>query len=98
MVFDQPIRLTRHLEFRLGLRKMDRALPEYVIRHADRLFLDTLTRYQIAVAESTYDGRPHLMMVAFEETKLEITAITAHPLSPFDVEAKIRSGRWRPRP
>jgi hypothetical protein len=34
------------------------------------------------------------MMVAFEETDEEVVAITIHPLSQPDVDAKVRNGRW----
>jgi hypothetical protein len=92
----KPIRYSDHLEDRLVLRHIARALPERIIREAQRSFTDTATGYQIAVATVVYRGADHLMMVAFEETESEIIAVSIHPLNGQDVERKVRNGRWMP--
>jgi hypothetical protein len=91
----KPIRYSDHLEDRLVLRHIERALPERIIREAQRSFTDTATGYCIAVATVVYRGADHLMMVAFEETQSEIVAVSVHPLDERDVERKVRNGRWR---
>lgn len=85
-----------HLRERLKLREMDESLPRQVIRQAERVFRDTATGYQIAVARAPYLGEEHLMMVAFEMEGDKATAITIHPLDERDVEVKVRNGRWKP--
>ena len=92
----KPVRYCDHLEDRLVLRRIERDLPERIIREADRHFTDSTTGYQIAVATVVYRGAEHLMMVAFEETEGEIVAVTLHPLDERDVARKIRNGRWIP--
>ena len=91
----KPIRYSDHLEDRLVLRHIERALPERIIREGQRSFTDTATGYRIAVATVVYRGADHLMMVAFEETESEIVAVSVHPLDEGDVERKVRNGRWR---
>ena len=85
-----------HLRERLKLREMDEALPRQIIRQAERVFRDTATGYQIAVAKALYLGEEHLMMAAFEVEGDVATAITVHPLEERAVEAKVRNGRWQP--
>jgi len=91
----KQIRYSDHLEDRLVLRHIERALPERIIRLAQRRFTDTATGYHIAVATVVYRGTDHLMMVVFEETASEVVAISVHPLEERDVERKISNGRWR---
>jgi len=57
----KPVRYSDHLEDRLVLRRIDRDLPERIIREADRNFTDTATGYRIAVATVEYRGVDHLM-------------------------------------
>jgi hypothetical protein len=90
----KPIRCCRHLSERLALRNIAPELPRQVIRRAEQLFTDVATGYRIAISTLPYRGREHLMMVAFEDTDEEVVAITIHPLSQTDVDAKLRSGRW----
>jgi len=85
-----------HLTERLKLRQIDEALPRQMIRQAERVFRDTATGYQVAVARAPYLGGEHLMMVAFEVEGDVATAITIHPLEERDMEMKVRSGRWQP--
>ena len=92
----KPVRYSDHLEDRLVLRRIERDLPERVIREAERRFADTATGYRIAVAIAAYRGANHLMMVVFEETEREIVAVSIHPLDERDVERKVRNGRWTP--
>jgi len=91
----KPVRYSDHLEDRLILRRIDRDLPERIIREAVRTFTDMATGYRIAVATVGYRGVDHLMMVVFEETASEIVAVSIHPLDERDVERKIRNGRWK---
>ncbi|MBI3302247.1 MAG: hypothetical protein HYZ72_09275 [Deltaproteobacteria bacterium] len=92
---DKPIRYSDHMEDRFVLRHIERDLPERIIREAQRTFTDTATGYRIAVATVVYRGAAHLMMVAFEETEIEIVAVSVHPLEERDVERKVRNGRWK---
>jgi len=89
------IRYSDHLEERLVLRHIERALPERIIREAQRSFTDTAMGYSIAVTTAVYRGADHLMMVVFEETESEIVAISIHPLDERDVARKVRNGRWK---
>jgi len=92
----KPIRYCEHLRERLALRNITPELPRQVIRQAEQLFTDRATGYRIAISTLPYRGREHLMMVAFEEIEEEIVAVTIHPLSQPDVDAKVRNGRWVP--
>jgi hypothetical protein len=89
------IRYSNYLEERLVLRHIERALPERIIREAQRSFTDTATDYSIAVTTAVYRGADHLMMVVFEETESEIVAISIHPLDERDVARKVRNRRWK---
>jgi hypothetical protein len=91
----KPIRYSDHLEDRLVLRHIERALPERIIREAQRSFTDTATGYSIAVSTAVYRGADHLMMVVFVETEDGIVAISIHPLDARDVVRKVRNGRWK---
>jgi hypothetical protein len=82
------------LEDRLVIRHIGRDLPERIIREAERRFADTATDYRIAVATVAYRGATHLIMVALEETEIEMVAVRIHPLDGWDVERKIGNGRW----
>ena len=95
-MLDKPIRYCEHLELRLALRKMDRSLPERIIRQAEQRFLDVATGYRIAVATAAYGAGDHLMMAAYEEHPEMIIAVTIHPLDVEDVAQKVRNGRWKP--
>jgi hypothetical protein len=81
----KPIRYSDHLEDRLVLWHIERALPERIIREAQRSFTDMATGYSIAVMTAVYCGADHLMMVAFEETESEIVAVSVHSLDERDV-------------
>ena len=92
---EKPIRYTKHLRERLAEREIGEELPQETIRGAEQYLDDTATGYRIAVARKIYLGRPRLMMVAFEENENEIVAVTIHPMDDGDLEAKLRSGRWK---
>ncbi len=92
----KPVRYCDHLEDRLVLRRIEKDLPERVIREAERRFTDTGPGYRIAVATVAYRGASHLMMVVFEETESEIVAVSIHPRNERDVERKVGNGRWVP--
>ena len=96
MELAKPFRYSAHLKDRLAVRGIDEGLPLLVFREAKRTFFDVATGYRIAVARAPFRGRPHLMMVAYEETETEIVGVTIHPLAEGDVEAKLRNERWIP--
>lgn len=92
---DKPIRYSAHLQGRLALRRIESDLPRKLVLEARHRYSDEATGYRIAVDDAEYRGRRHLMAVVYEETETEIIAVTVHPLERADVEAKLRSGRWR---
>src|SRR5262245_54498814 len=90
------IRYSDHLQLRLNLRRIPSPLPRNVYRRAKELFYDSRTGHFVAVARARYGGRFREMMVAFSETKEEVTLVTAHPLKPRQKANRIASGRWIP--
>jgi len=90
------IRYSDHLQLRLSLRKIPRPLPRSIYRRAKEVFYDNGTGHLVTVARARYGGRLCEMMVAFSETKDEVTLVTVHPLKLRQKANRIASGRWIP--
>ena len=92
----KKIRYSDHLQLRMHLRRIARPLPRGIYRRAKEIFYDNRTGNFVAVARGRYGGRLREMMVAFSETKDEVTLLTAHPLKPRQKSNRVASGRWIP--
>ncbi len=89
------IEYSQHIEVRLRLRGIERALPERICREAAQRFLDTETSHRIAVDRAELYGKVRDVMVAYREEDGYVKLLTIHPLKDGQLENRLASGRWR---
>ena len=89
------VKYTRHLRFRLQLRKIPYELPLEVYKNADAYYFDYGTENHIAFKRVEYKGKLRDMIVVYKKQKGSCAIIiTIHPLKEGQRDNRIRSGRW----
>lgn len=91
----KPIRYSKHLIYKMALRKMSASLVEKVFREADAMYLDKDTGYAIAIKRLKFHNKERDLALTYEEKEEEITFVTIHPLKEGQKENRIKSGRWK---
>lgn len=89
------IEYSQHIEYRLLLRGIDRALPERIYREAEHRYIDSATGHSIAVGRAVLYGKDREVMVAYREDAGHVKLLTTHPLKEGQRESRTGSGRWR---
>lgn len=85
-----------HLKNRLRLRNIRDSLPREIIETASGHFLDSETRYYVAVKMVNLHGKMRDVMVAYALERECIKVITIHPMKRGQKNNRIESGRWIP--
>ncbi len=91
----KPIRYSKHLIYKMALRKMSASLVEKVFREADAKYEDKDTGYTIAIKSLKLHNKLRDLALTYEEKEDEIIFITIHPLKEGQKENRINSGRWK---
>ena len=82
---------TPYMEYRCGLRGFDRAIVERIVRNPTERYVDATTDRLVAVGRHGRD----LVMIPYEQKGDELTPVTVHATSRQQVNARLRSGRFR---
>jgi hypothetical protein len=81
---------TKYVRYRAGLRGLELARIEEVVRYSHERYMDNATGRLIAVGKCANQ----LVMVPYEIDEDVIRPVTAHVTTRVQVEARIKSGRF----
>lgn len=87
----QKVKYTKHILYRLKLRKIPKKAIESILENPSAVYFDSLNNTKIAVkkiVKQTY-------MVAFTEEKGALKVITIHPIKLKQIRNREASGRWQ---
>ena len=89
------IHITKHLKERLELRQIDAEIPIIIYQQATERYIDTDTKYHVAVMDLLLYGKMRQVMVAYVSEGDETRLLTIHPLKSGQKDNRLASGRWR---
>jgi len=93
----KEIRYTEYFLDRLEFRHVPKTVAEEILHTAIERYFDVETGRFIAVKRVKYKGRYKRLMVAYERSENEITAVTVHPVTKRQVQSRVKRQRWIPR-
>ena len=84
-----------HLELRLKLRSIPRALPMRIYESSKNRYFDRETGLYIDVGRAAHRGKRREFVVVYKETESGMLLVTIHPLKTRQREVRVKSGRWQ---
>jgi len=93
----KKIRYTDYFLDRLRVRNIPKAVVAEILHGAIERYFDVETGRFVRVKRVKYKGRYKRLMVAYEETENEMTAVTIHSVTKRQVQSRIKRQRWIPR-
>lgn len=67
---NKNVRYTKHLLYRIKVRRFDPDTLQNILKTAQEFFLDTATGNQIAIGTAEYAGKARELAVAFREKRI----------------------------
>ena len=80
---------TEYLKYRTKLRGFNIQKLENILRYSSEKYFDTATDRSIVVGKH----EKVLVMIPYEESKIDITPVTVHATSRQQINYRIKSGR-----
>ncbi len=87
------VKYSRHLQFRMGMRKIPAGMPEQIYRESKQRYYNHHTFRHIAVMQVHYLRRRTLMMIAYDQFAEYAEILTIHPITRKQIQNRIREGR-----
>lgn len=88
------IRLSKHLRERVVERKIPMSLPRTIVKRAQTIYVDTLSKHRVAVQNARYGGKVRPMAAVFDKTGTTITIITVYSTNDREIASRVTRGRW----
>lgn len=88
------IRISEHLKLRIRVRKINKLLPQKIIKESNDIFYDNETGHWIAVREEKYAGKIRPMVAVFDKINSDIEIITVYPSDDREISTRVEKGRW----
>ena len=83
-----------HAERRLRLRGISKKDVEWVLENSKTRYYDIMTKNLIAVAQIRLRGQIRGLSVVYIEVFGGVLVVTAHPISPSQIQNRVHKGRW----
>ncbi len=94
MIKKMKILLSSHVKLRFKERRISPSYPEKVISSPDKIYVDNVTGYQIAIKKLLYNKRIRPMVVVYDIIGEEIHVITIYPATDSEITNKVKKRRW----
>ena len=89
------IKYSKHIEYRLSLRRMDYNLPKRIFEQSNKRYIDEETGYLVATMTVELYNKPRDVMIAYTMQEDLVKLLTIHPLKEGQKDNRVKSGRWR---
>ena len=89
------IKYSKHIEYRLSLRRMDYNLPKRIFEQSNERYIDEETGYLVATMTVELYNKHRDVMIAYTMQEDLVKLLTIHPLKEGQKDNRAKSGRWR---
>lgn len=88
------IKLSGHLTFRLKIRKINKEIPQKILKKPEELYFDQVTKHWIAIKKLEYARKIRPMVAVYDKMNGDAEIITVYPTDKNEILTRVEKGRW----